>query len=81
MDVLHEPEKQRFSIQHSTGALAVLEYRRDNETINATHTFVPEELRGQGIAKKLTNAFLNYSTSSQLIAEADCSYVARFLKA
>ncbi|HBS42647.1 MAG TPA: N-acetyltransferase [Oceanospirillales bacterium] len=78
-DVIHEPGQQRFILQQE-GASCVLDYRIDGTRINFTHTFVPPELRGKGLAEKLVRRGLKWADEQQLSKEADCWYVARFLR-
>ena len=42
------------------------------------HTFVPEELRGQGIAKQLYMAIIRYLDENNLKVRPTCSYALKF---
>ena len=53
--ITHNTEKQRFE-RTENGLTAVVEYRRNEEEIELTHTFVPPALEGQGIAGSLIAA-------------------------
>jgi predicted GNAT family acetyltransferase len=53
LSVTHQPEQFRF-ISEIEQRQALLEYElMPRHGINFTYTFVPESLRGQGIAEKL----------------------------
>ena len=63
--ITHNTEKQRFE-RTENGLTAVVEYRRNEEEIELTHTFVPPALEGQGIAASLTRAALEYARAENL---------------
>ncbi|MEM0201080.1 MAG: GNAT family N-acetyltransferase [Candidatus Micrarchaeaceae archaeon] len=44
------------------------------------HTFVPDILRGQGIAEKLTRYALGIAKSRKLLIKPDCEYVKKFFE-
>ena len=76
----HQPDQQRFILQVN-GAEAVLEYRLlPDNGIDFTYTFVPEVLRGQGIAEKLVRTGLAWAREQGYEIQAGCWYVKRFLK-
>lgn len=76
---LHLEAQQRFSIALPEGE-AVLDYQLQNGAVDFTHTFVPPELRGKGLAEILVRAGLDWARQNRLSVEASCSYVALFLK-
>ena len=45
-----------------------------------THTLVPPELRGRGIAEKLTRMALGDARMKRLKVVPACSYVAKFIQ-
>ena len=76
----HQPDRQRFLVQ-TNGDEAVLEYRLlPDNGVDFTRTFVPEELRGQGIAEKLVRTGLAWARDQGYEIQSGCWYVARFLK-
>ena len=80
MDVIHNPDQQRFCVQFNS-ELAELNYQMvDEQTVNFTRTFVPESLRRQGIAERLVRAGLSWAKSANYHIVADCWYVERFLR-
>ncbi|WP_337880124.1 GNAT family N-acetyltransferase [Rheinheimera sp.] len=78
--VIHQSQQQRFVIQLSQ-TQACLFYRLDTarHEINFYSTFVPEEARGLGLARRLTEAALAFARQQQLQIKADCWYVQKFL--
>jgi len=79
-DVIHQPEQQRF-VAVLDGQECVLEYRLLPENgIDFTRTFVPEPLRGQGIAESLVRAGIGWAREQTFDITASCWYVGRFLK-
>jgi len=48
--------------------------------IDFTYTFVPETLRGHGIAEKLVRTGLAWAREQGYSIEASCWYVRRFLR-
>jgi predicted GNAT family acetyltransferase len=79
MDIQHEPQRQRFIVSVD-GEDAVLEYRLHGNSINFTHTFVPEALRGRGIAEKLVRTGIAWARAQGYAMEASCWYAKRFLE-
>ena len=78
--ITHQPELQRF-LSRVDDEEAVLEYRLlPDHGIDFTRTFVPETLRGTGIAEKLVRTGLAWATEQEYETQASCWYVKRFLK-
>ena len=79
INVRHNAANHRFEAEVD-GHLSVAEYQIRAGEIIFTHTFVPSELRGRGIAEKLIRAGLDHARREQLRVVADCSYVASFIR-
>jgi uncharacterized protein len=62
------------------GHLSVADYQKRDDTMVFTHTFVPPELRGRGIAEKLVRAALEHAREEKLRVVPACSYVAVFIE-
>lgn len=62
------------------GHSAVCDYEIDGKNMVFTHTFVPPELRGRGIAEHLVRAGLADARKSGRKVVPACSYVALFIK-
>ena len=80
VSVIHEPERQRF-VSVLEEVESVLEYRLlPDHVIDFTRTFVPESLRGQGIAEKLVRTGISWAREQDFEMMASCWYVSRILK-
>lgn len=77
--VRHNVSASRFEAEVE-GHLAVAEYQIDGGRMVFTHTFVPPELRGRGLAEKLVRAGLEFARQQGKRVVPQCSYVAVFLK-
>jgi predicted GNAT family acetyltransferase len=76
----HQPQQHRFVTQLDDQK-AVLEYKLlPGNGIDFTRTFVPEALRGQGIAEKLVRTAIAWAREQGYEMQASCWYVTRFLK-
>ena len=65
---------QRF-VATVNGQEAVLRYRRTGDTLDFYQTYVPETLRGQGLAEQLCKAAFEYAKTHQLRVIPTCSYI------
>jgi predicted GNAT family acetyltransferase len=74
---INESESQ-FEL-HLNNGLAFLEYYREGNKIFLTHTEVPEQLRGKGIAAELVKHTLQYCRQNNLIVVPACAYVAKYI--
>ena len=79
MTIQHDADKQEFTGRED-GHPAELAYARPNErTIDFTHTFVAEALRGRGRADELARAGLAYAREQKLKVETSCSFMRAFV--
>lgn len=77
--VVHNMQLHRFEIQQF-GWLAWLHYFREADTVVFDHTFVPEELRGRGIAGMLARAGLAEARRERWRVVPRCPFVVGFMK-
>ena len=77
--VIHDATARRFEIILD-GHRSELDYESDGERVVFTHTFVPPELRGRGIAEKLVRAGLEWARGEKKRVVPACSYVAAFVQ-
>jgi len=77
--VEHNEANRRF-ILSLDGHLAHADYTLEGERIVFTHTFVPPELRGRGLAEHLVRAALAHASLHTLRVVPVCSYVATFIE-
>lgn len=79
LTVQHRPDLGRFEAAVGD-RLAIVEYSAEADRISIDHTFVPTELRGQGIAEALTLAALAWVETDGRPLVPACSYTAGFLR-
>ncbi len=77
--VQHNRGEHRFETEMD-GLVSVAEYELQGTTMVMTHTLVPPQLRGRGIAEKLVRAALEHARSERLRVVPACSYVAVFIE-
>ena len=77
--VQHNSHGHRFEADVN-GALSVADYELRGTDLILTHTFVPPELRGQGIAEKLVRAALEFARTERLRVVPSCSYVDAYIR-
>ncbi len=77
--VEHHPSRRRFEI-NSGARVAFLTYEREAGRMVIEHTFVPETLRGKGIAARLVRAALEEVRQAGLQVVPRCSYAAAFIQ-
>ena len=78
LDVLqHDEAGHRFA----TASGAYLDYQLDGDgALVITHTFVPEDQRGRGLAQRLMEAVIGYAEAEKLQIRAICSYAHTYLQ-
>lgn len=79
MEVIHDIENQKFYVVVD-GLESHLEYAKMNNVLNLNHTYVPNALRGKGIAGKIVKAALTYAEENNLKIIPSCSYVAAYIQ-
>lgn len=78
--VTHNEQAGSFEV-FIEGHRAHLDYRKvDDNTLDFCHTFVPNELRGKGLAAVVTAAALEYARDKGFEVIPSCSYVEVYLK-
>lgn len=77
--VRHDRATQRFEMIVD-GHAAELTYTLNGDRVVFTHTFVPPELRGRGVAEQLVRAGLAWAKGEGRRIVPACSYVARFIQ-
>lgn len=76
----HNENRRRFEAHIADAPVAYLSYTREGDRAVLEHTFVPNELRGRGIAAKLARAALEEARQRRWKVVPRCSYVAAFIK-
>ncbi len=76
MTEIKKGNKQFFIGENEENAIAKVTYKdKDSSTIIVDHTYVSEELRGQGIAGKLYNTIIDYARQENKKIVPECSYI------
>jgi uncharacterized protein len=78
-EVQHNIAANRFEII-TDGRLSVADYQAQAGEMVLTHTFVPPELRGRGLAEKLVRAALEHARREKLRVVPACSHVDVFIR-
>lgn len=78
--VTHNTNAWRFEIRADDAPLAFLNYTSAGDRITFEHTFVPDKLRGKGIAANLARAALTEARLRHWKVIPHCAYVAGFIK-
>lgn len=80
MTIHHDPANQQFTAG-SPAQPAELAYSLPTAgTIDFTHTFVPEDQRGQGTADELARAGLAYARQQHLKVRTSCEFMQAFVQ-
>ncbi|WP_366144173.1 N-acetyltransferase [Candidatus Accumulibacter sp. ACC012] len=75
-----QPCSSALRAQAGESASAFLSYRVEGERVILEHTFVPDALRGQGIAADLVRVALDEAAATHWKIVPRCSYVAIFIE-
>lgn len=76
--VRHDASRSRY-VADVGGHEAFVEYQREAGRMVFTHTWVPPEGRGRGIAEQLVRTALEAARAEGVQIVPQCSYVARFV--
>lgn len=79
MQVQHNPAQSRFELLVGADA-AVCDYRREGSVWILPHTYVPESMRGAGVAAALVKASLEHIKAQGGTVVPACSYVAAYIQ-
>lgn len=77
-DIIHNESESRFETSVD-GLLSVVDYVRRGDTLFVTHSGVPKELEGRGIAAALTKSLLQYVRDNQLRVRPVCPYTVSYI--
>jgi uncharacterized protein len=78
-DVSNNESKSRYETTVE-GQTAFAAYNRNGDTITFTHTEVPVELEGRGIAGAIVKHALDEAREQKLGVVAACAYVAAYVR-
>lgn len=75
----HDLQKHCFELKLD-GHRCVLDYTLNNKVMTVTHTGVPSELGGRGLAAEITKFALDHARAQGWTVIPQCSYVAAYIK-
>jgi predicted GNAT family acetyltransferase len=77
--IQHDPEAKKFYIETEKGE-AYLAYEEKEGVLDYYSTYVPDAMRGQGIAGRIVEEGLRYARENGYQVRPSCPYVAVYLK-
>ena len=75
--LIHNQPESKYEY-HIDGYIAYITYDDQNGEMHLTHTIVPEELAGKGLAKMLLEDVLQEIKKDNKKAVAKCSYIVKY---
>lgn len=79
LNIVHQPDKGRFETIVD-GLRCEADYLLDGRTMRMTHTGVPAQLEGRGIAAALVKTALSWARTQGYKVDPLCSYVRVYIK-
>ena len=80
MTIQHSPANQEFTAGPADNQAELAYSYPTPGIIDFTHTFVPEDQRGQGLADQLAEAGLAYARAQQLRVRTSCEFMASYVQ-
>ncbi len=78
-NIVHNEEKNRFETEVE-GLISVVDYKKHDDVLLVTHTGVPSQLEGRGIAAALTKSLLNYIRNNGFKVNPICPYTKVYIE-
>lgn len=78
-DVHHNEAEHRYELE-ADGGLAIADYQQRGDTLYFTHTEVPPQMQGKGIAAKLMEGAIADVRARGLKMKPVCSYVVAYVR-
>ncbi|WP_373033534.1 GNAT family N-acetyltransferase [Sulfurovum sp.] len=75
--LIHNADECKYEY-HIDGYVAYITYDDQNGNLHLTHTIVPEELAGKGLARTLLEDVLQEIKKENKKAVAKCSYIVKY---
>lgn len=79
LEIINNTEVERFEVKLGD-KLGMIEYRLHGKNIIFTHTEVPQEFEGHGIAGKIAHVALEYAKDSGFRVNPLCPFVANYIR-
>ena len=80
MNIQHHPADQEFTAGPADNPAELAYSLPAPGVIDFTHTFVPEDQRGQGLADELARTGLAYARQQKLKVRTSCEFMAGFVQ-
>jgi len=77
--VVDNPDENQFQA-HVDGHVAFVSYIKHGDTIVLTHTEVPKELQGRGLANVLARAVLERARAERWTVIARCPFISKYIE-
>jgi uncharacterized protein len=77
--VRNNEEESRFEVVID-GRVAFVDYRLNESEIVLTHTEVPPELSGRGIANEMARHALEHARTNDLSVVPQCSFIRKYIE-
>lgn len=74
-NIIHDKAKNRFVLSLQENLEAYVSYRINEGVMELDYSYVPNEVRGKGIGKKLVESTFELITEQGYEAVALCSYI------
>jgi len=78
--VVHDSEQHYFKINVDNHCAYLAYAKMPDGSIDIYRTFVPDDLRGQGLAEHLAKAALAFADQHQSKVIPSCSYIESYMK-
>ena len=79
VEIIKNPQESRFEAQVGD-YLARIEYIENDRHIVYTHTIVPKEIGGQGLASMMARTVLDYARDNDLKVVPQCPFVRAYIE-
>ena len=79
LQITHDSHARRFSAQFE-GHTGLLDYTLDGTVMSITHTRVPPEIGGRGVAAELMRSALDLAAANGWTVNPLCSYAVAYMK-
>ncbi len=80
VEIRHDMNQKKFYALVGGQEAHVLYQEQGKDVLNYLSTFVPEELRGEGIAAQLAEFALNYARKHHYKIIPTCPYISHYIK-
>ncbi|HEV2702112.1 MAG TPA: GNAT family N-acetyltransferase [Steroidobacteraceae bacterium] len=78
LQIKHDSRAHRLSTQLE-GHVGLLDYELDGQVMSITHTRVPREIGGRGVAAELMRSALELAAANGWTVKAVCSYAVAYM--